>query len=72
VTTIVEARCLLRGGGGISNVPSNENFIKNSSNHHYRNKLVDVPIDIQASSLLVGVVKYHWMLFLLHNNNITT
>jgi hypothetical protein len=32
VTTMVEARWLLRGGGGINNVPSNENFVQNLSN----------------------------------------
>jgi hypothetical protein len=36
VTTMVEARWLLHGGGGINNVPSNENFVQNSSNRHYR------------------------------------
>jgi hypothetical protein len=36
VTTMVEAHRLLRGGGGINNVPSNENFVQNSSNRHYR------------------------------------
>jgi hypothetical protein len=37
-----------RGGGGNNNVPSNNNFVCNLFNRHYRNKLADVLIDIQA------------------------
>jgi hypothetical protein len=49
VTTIDEACCLLRGGGGEpNNVPSNKNFIRNSSKRNYRNKLAYTPIDITA------------------------
>lgn len=57
VTTIVEARRLLRGGGGESNnVPSNENFVRNSSsNRFYRNKLADTPIDVAAVSARASV-----------------
>ncbi len=55
MTTIVEARWLLRGGGGINNVPSNKNFIQNLSNRHYPNNLADVPTDIQAISLRAAV-----------------
>jgi hypothetical protein len=36
VTTMVEAWQLLHGGGGINNVPSNKNFVQNSSTRHYR------------------------------------
>ncbi len=49
VMAIVEACHLLRGGGGKSNnVHMNVNFVLNSSNHHYSNKLADMPINIAA------------------------
>ena len=49
VTMNVEARCLLRGGGGEpNNVPSNKNFIRNSSNCNYHNKLADTPINVAS------------------------
>ncbi len=40
----------LAWGGGINNVPSNENFVRNLLNRHYHNKLADEPIDVQAIS----------------------
>jgi hypothetical protein len=55
VTTIMEARQLMRSGGGINNVPSNENFVQNSSNCHYRNNLADVPFDVQVILLRVAI-----------------
>jgi hypothetical protein len=55
VTTILEARQLLCGTGGIDNVPSNENFVQNLSNRHYRNNLVDISIDVQAILLRAAV-----------------
>jgi hypothetical protein len=48
VTSTVEARQLMHGEGGFNNVTSNENLVQDSSKRHYRDKLVDILIDIQA------------------------
>ena len=45
-TSIAQARRQARG----NNVPSNENFVSNSSNRHYRNRLENDPININAVS----------------------
>jgi hypothetical protein len=36
--------------------PSKDDFIHNLSNHNYQNKLVDVPIDVQAILFRVAIV----------------
>ena len=61
VTMIVEAHCLLHGGGGESNnVPSNENFVRNSSNCFYHHKLADTPIDVAAVMVRASVAYGCW------------
>jgi hypothetical protein len=46
VTSIAQERHQARG----NNVPSNKNFVSNSSNRHYRNRLENEPININAAS----------------------
>ena len=46
VISIAQARHQARG----KNVPSNENFVSNSSNRHYRYRLENEPINVNAVS----------------------
>ena len=46
VTSIAQARRQARG----NNVPSNENFVSNSSNRHYRNRLENEPVNVNVVS----------------------
>ena len=49
-TSIAQARRQARG----NNVPSNENFVSNSSNRHYRNRLENEPVNVNVVSAMAA------------------